>query len=628
MTSSPPSDPSAPYSPSRISPRRLAGFAIAAAFAVLLAAAVLYWVDRLAYRQGVDEVARRASRAAHFNVATLRRDLDKHRALPYVLAQDPDLHRAITQGGDARIAALDAKLQRLAEATGASVVYLLDRTGLTIAASNYLQQDSFVGENYRFRPYYQRAIASGAAEHFALGTRSRRPGLYLSHRLDDASGAALGVVVVKVEFNGLEQDWSHLPDPVLVTDPDGVVLLTSEPGWRFRALAPVAEPTARRLRQSLQFGEARFEPLPLDRPPARGAADRGGRGDLLRLAAPGRSPDERYVHTAMPVPSTSWTFHQLSPASATLAATRARMQAQAVVVLLLAYFGVGLVAYARRRVRRHNAQQAAVRAELQMRVRERTAALQAANDQLRAEMEERRQAEVRLHLAQEELVQANKLASLGQIAAGVAHEINQPVAAIRTYADNAGSYLERNEPDGARASLSRIGALTERIGAITGHLRAFARKGSGAVEPTAVDDAIDGALMLLGPRMRGLGVTLRRAGRHGLHVMAERLRLEQVLVNLLQNALDAVGDREAPRIDIAVRDAGPCIVIDIADNGPGIAPDIAQRLFTPFSTSKAEGLGLGLVISRDIVADFGGKLEHRAADSDGAIFTITLNRAP
>lgn len=626
MTLPPPADSSVPYPPSRFSPRRLARFAIVVALAVLLAAAVLYSVDRLAYRQGVDEVARRASRAAQFNAATLRRDLDKHRALPYVLAQDPDLHQAITRGGDARIVALDAKLQRLAEATGASVVYLLDRTGLTIAASNYLQQDSFVGENYRFRPYYQRAIASGAAEHFALGTRSRRPGLYLSHRLDDATGAAVGVVVVKVEFDGLEQDWSHLPDPVLVTDPDGVVLLTSEPGWRFRALAPVAEPTARRLRQSLQFGEARFEPLPFERPPAAGAADGGG--DLLRLAAPGRAPDERYVHTALPVPSTSWTFHQLSPANATLAATRARMQAQAVVVLLLAYFGVGLVAYARRRVRRHNAQQAAVRAELQMRVRERTAALQAANDHLRAEMEERRQAEVRLHLAQEELVQANKLASLGQIAAGVAHEINQPVAAIRTYADNAGSYLERNEPDGARASLARIGALTERIGAITGHLRAFARKGSGAVEPTAVDDAVDGALMLLGPRLRGLGVTLHRAGRHGLRVMAERLRLEQVLVNLLQNALDAVSDREAPRIDIAVRDAGPCIAIDIADNGPGIAPDIAQRLFTPFSTSKAEGLGLGLVISRDIVADFGGKLEHRAADSGGAIFTITLNRAP
>lgn len=602
--------------------RRLAmAIALACACAVALTALCLYWAGRLAEREAIAEVARQARAGAQFHVATLRRDLEKHRALPFVLANDPDLRDALTGPDPGRLLALDAKLRRLAQGTGASVIYLLNRNGLTLAASNYEDVDSFVGENYRFRPYYQRAMVNGAAEHFALGTVSRRPGLYLSHRIDAAPGQILGVVVVKVEFTGIEQDWARLPDPVLVTGEHGVVLLTSEPAWRFRTLAPIDEAVARQLRQSLQFGESAFGTLPM-----RPALDSVASGAALDADVPGR-PAARYVHTALAVPTTAWTFHQLTPIADAAAGIRARMQAQALVILLMVYVALAIAMYTRQRLRRHNAQQAAIRAELQARVQARTAQLQAANDQLRAEMDERRHAEQRLHAAQEELVQANKLASLGQIAAGVAHEINQPVAAIRSYADNAGSYLERGDTGSAATSLHRIQALTERIGAITGHLRTFARKGSGAVEPTPIDDAIAGALLLLGPRLQAQGVELARGGATGLRVQASRLRLEQVLVNLLQNALDALIDRPAARIALTVREEGPRVAIDIADNGPGIPAEIAARLFTPFSTSKPEGLGLGLVISRDIVAEFGGTLETRPAPGGGAVFTMTLNRS-
>ncbi|MBY4897644.1 ATP-binding protein [Cupriavidus sp. AU9028] len=588
-----------------------------------LAVAVLEVVGRVALRSATEAVTARAEGAARFNVATLRRDLEKHRALPMVLAQDPDLRNALIGPDTAAVAALNRKLEELAAGTGASVIYLMNRDGLTLAASNWRGADTFVGENYAFRPYFARAAQAGAAEHFALGTISRRPGLYLSHRVADARGALLGVVAVKVEFDALEADWARLPDPVFVTSPGGVVLLSSEPAWRFRALRPVPPAIAARLRQSLQYGEATFETLPLRPPQGEGAP---GQASVVRADVPARASDQRYVHIALPVASTDWTFHQLAPLQPEAAAAGARMQAQALVVLLLLYGAVATALALRQRVRRHNARQAAARAELTEQVRAATTELRAANDQLRAEMEERRLAELRLHAAQEQLVQASKLSSLGQIAAGVAHEINQPVAAIRASADNAGSHLARGNEEGVRTNLQRIGALTERIGAITGQLRSFARKGgSGAVEPISVDEAIEGALMLLGPRLQSQPVPVTRTGQRGAQAMGERRRLEQVLVNLLQNALDALAGQPDGRIGIAVEACGERVRIAVSDNGPGIAGEIAQRLFTPFSTSKPEGLGLGLVISRDIVRDFGGALDAAPAPGGGTVFTILLN---
>lgn len=622
--SDPRSDFAVPAVPPLPTGRRLLAVLAAAGLLLALTLAILSGVGHLASRQAFDEVAERARVAAQFNVAMLRRDLDKHRALPFVLSRDPDLARALNGPGTVAAAALGPKLEALASGTGASVLYVLDAQGRAVASSNWRAPDSFVGQDYRFRPYYRLAMEGGTAEHFALGTMSRRPGLYLSHRIDDARGRALGVVVVKVEFDGLERDWSGLPDAVFVADRDGVVLLTSVPAWRFSAIAPVDEPTARRLRDGLQFGEAAFAPLPV-RPALAAAPDPAGPVSADTRVHP-RS--ERFVPVALAVPSTTWTFHLLAPLAQQARDTATRMQSQALVALLLAYGALALTWYRWRRRRRQQAGQAAIRAELEARVRTRTAQLQRTNDQLRAEMAERQQAEARLHAAQEELLQASRLSFLGQISAGVAHEINQPVAAIRGYADNAGTWLERGGADGVRTNLSRICALTERIGAITAELRAFARKGSGAVLPTAVDEAIDGALLLLGPRLRKQAVELSRNGPAGVRAMADRLRLEQVLINLLQNALDAIETQAAQRIAIDVRAEADQVHIDIADNGPGIAPAVAQRLFTPFTTSKPEGLGLGLVISRDIVADFGGALDTRPGPDGGTVFTITLQPAP
>jgi two-component system C4-dicarboxylate transport sensor histidine kinase DctB len=234
-----------------------------------------------------------------------------------------------------------------------------------------------------------------------------------------------------------------------------------------------------------------------------------------------------------------------------------------------------------------------------------------------------------LHLLQDELVQANKLAVLGQVATGVAHEINQPVAAIRSYVDSAAAMLARGSLSLVNDNLAAVAALTERIGRITSELKSFARKSSATPTAVDVDDAIDGALLLLGASLRAGGIEVeRRASAIRVRALAERIRLEQVVVNLLQNAIDALADHTAPRIQIAVETDAARVRIMISDNGPGLTEQVAAALFQPFVTTKPQGLGLGLVISRDILAEFGGVLELVRTGPDGAAFTIGLKRKP
>jgi two-component system C4-dicarboxylate transport sensor histidine kinase DctB len=298
--------------------------------------------------------------------------------------------------------------------------------------------------------------------------------------------------------------------------------------------------------------------------------------------------------------------------------------------LLMVFLGVLL----RRRqsaAAREKAEEA-TRADLERRIDERTVELRAANDELNRQIDERRSAEASRELLRDELVQANKLATLGQIAAGVAHEINQPVAAIRMSADTTLAYLDRDDETGARRTVARIAELTGRIGSITDELRAFSRKTASLPSAVSPDEAIDGALVLLTGRLRESRIVVTRTKAPGLRVLAERVRLEQVILNLAQNAVEALDDAgmAGAQLSLSVLAGDKGVDIVIADNGPGMASEVTEALFTPFVTTKATGLGLGLVICRDIIAGFGGELNLRPASpggQPGATFVISLKAA-
>lgn len=576
-------------------------------------------------RQRAERTARhQADAAAVLHAAVLRSELERHQSLPLVLAQDPDAAALLAQPSAGRVEAMNRKLDGLAQEVRAAVIYILDTDGLTRAASNWNRPDSFVGSNYGFRPYFVDALRQGQADFFALGTVSGRPGLYLARRIDGQTGQPLGVVVAKVEFDALEAEWRGSGEPTYVTDGDGVVLVTTVPAWRFHTTRPLTPERRRRLAIDQTAGSTVLSDLPF----------KAEAGDLLDQT--GIGPGGPFAVATDDTPGLGWTVTLLSPAGDAIrqAVVAARWLAGLSVALL---FGAGGILLRRRqRTREREVEAEAARHELETRIEQRTSQLSRANDRLNAEIEERRRVEDSRQALQDDLIQATKLATLGQIAAGVAHEINQPLAAIRTHAETVGLHLERQNPAAAEKALAHIVNLTDRVGGITDELRAFSRKTRSAPSAVNVERAISGALLLAGPRLKEGGVSVTRSGRApGLEVMAEHNRLEQVILNLVQNSLEAMEGTPEPSLDIrvtgpdkATEDGIPRRVqITVSDNGPGLTAEVRERLFTPFTTDKADGLGLGLVISRDIVVGFGGQLTLEPSET-GAAFTLDLLAAP
>ncbi len=581
----------------------------------LVALLVVLTSGEVARRDARESADHQAATASTLHAAVLRSELERHRSLPMVLAQNPDLAAVLTRPDATGAARLSRKFEILARDVRAAAIYALDAEGRTLAASNWRLPTSFVGSSYRFRPYYYEAMRDGQATFFALGTVSGRPGLYLSRRVDGPTGQPLGVIVAKVEFDALEADWRASGEPTYVTDADGVVVITTVPAWRFRTTQPLSVDLRRRLAETQTAGSTVPGPLPFK---ADGA-------DLVRISSD--IPAGLYAAASDPIPDIGWRVNLLSPSGDAIsrAVGIARWLGAMTVALLAALTGILLRRRQRAAAKASEAEQA--RIELERQIDLRTTELRSANDQLNHEIDERRRLETVRQDLQDELIQANKLATLGQIAAGVAHEINQPVAAIRTHADSASVQLRREDAAGALRSLANIDRLTERVGIITDELRAFSRKTRSGTVAVGVDGAIDGALLLVSGRLREKGIGLeRRRAPAGLAVLAERNRLEQVVLNLLQNAIEALDGVPGPVIDLGVHVKGKHVTIHIADNGPGVTPAVRERLFTPFTTDKPDGLGLGLVISRDIVAAFGGELVLEPT-SAGARFTIRLAKA-
>ncbi|MER8578188.1 sensor histidine kinase [Mesorhizobium sp. M1423] len=606
--------------PEQLARRARRAWLLFTAVALLILTATLYGASLYGRTAEVGTLAAQGRTDANLKVALLRAVLESPRALPLLLSADQQVRDALSQKNAAAIDVLNRKLEGLVSGTKASVLYVVGTDGLAIASSNWREPISFVGNDYRFRDYFSGAMQAGTAEYFALGNVSKRPGLYISRRVGDAA-APLGVVVVKMEFDQLEADWREANRPAYVSDENGVVLITSVPSWRFMTTVPLAAPEQAAIRDSQQFGDAPLVPLPIMHRQALSPDV-----SIVHAVTPGGSEAE-YLSLSTPVPSTPWQLDYLIPAEAPIAAAvrEMRLLALGAVVPLL-----GLAAYLlwrRQSAQMRIAAEQAARTELERRVVERTEDLSQARDRLQAEIAGHRSTEAKLQIVQQDLVQANRLAILGQVAAGVAHEINQPVATIRAYADNARTFLDRKQTGPAEENLGAIAALTERIGSITEELKAFARKGRTAAEPVELRGVVEGAVMLLRSRFAGrldaLAIDLPPPS---LKVMGNRVRLEQVLINLFQNALEALDGRDDAYVQVSVEETADGVTVGVSDNGPGIPPGILKSLFTPFNTSKEKGLGLGLVISKDIVADYGGRIEVSSNDS-GTRFAIHLMKA-
>ena len=557
---------------------------------VLVSAAAV----RHAERQALEDDAQRANQQLALYATSLHTLIERYRALPAVLALDPQLRSALAgpvspQQQDS----LNHKLEKINGAAQSSTLELLDRNGLAVAASNWRLPSSYVGHNYGFRPYFSQTRSQGTGRFYAVGVTSGIPGYFLSSAVLGDNQEFLGAMVVKLEFPELEREWRQGTDTLLVSDARGIVFIANQPGWRYRLLDTLSPTDLAELEATRQYDKQTLVPLPHEQ--LRRFDDNSY---LARVEGPDGSAE--YLWESLPLSAEGWTLHLLRRPQVAFEDLRNAALAAAGVWLTLVF--VLLFLSQRWRI-----------AKLRQRSRE----------ELERLVEERTR---ELRTAQDGLVQSAKLAALGQMSAALAHEINQPLTTQRMQLATLRLLLDHGRVDDAYKALKPLDDMLTRMAALTGHLKTFARKSpSGLREPLDLAAVVDQALHLLEVRLRdeqiNFTVDLVRPAR----VRGDAIRLEQVLINLLRNALDAMRDKSLKRLRISLEADQQLWRLSVTDSGGGILAQDLPNVFDPFFTTKpvGDGLGLGLAVSFAIIHELGGRLTAEN-HGDGARFTVTL----
>ena len=508
-------------------------------------------------------------------------ELRRNAIVPQLLSRDPALIGALASGDFSNST---QRLISFVDEIGAASLMLLDRDGRAVAATDRNR----LGSMHRSDPYFIDAIRSNETV-FTNMRREVGSFVFAYSRRVEQQGGTLGVIVVEVDLAKFERAWAGISDAVLVTDSEGTIILASEPRWRGQTeeAALAAEPAISAIQRAIQ-----------------------ATADWSALPADAYVEGEAVMRMQSRIPFRGWMMTSFT----TYDSVRERVNG----VLALEIMGFAiLLALAFYALSRKTALRMAL-------FQRESAELRALNMRLQREIAERERVQETLAVAEQTLEQSSKLAALGEMSAAVSHELNQPLAAMKTYLAGARLLLQRNRPEEALSSFQRIDDLIGRMGTITHQLKSYARKGGSTLTPVNMGDALHSALSMMEPQLKQRQIRISRAvPSQPVMVLGDRVRIEQVMINLLRNAIDATGAVDYPEVDIILA-AGETATLTVRDNGLGI--EDLDQLFEPFYTTKAagEGVGLGLAISSGIVNQLGGRLTARNAEGRGAVFEMRL----
>jgi two-component system C4-dicarboxylate transport sensor histidine kinase DctB len=594
-------------------------------------------------RQAGDSAQESSERQLQIIALDLQSVLERYEALPFALTFHVDAAQALQahqersheNGSRAAIARLNLILGAVQRQSKVAAIYLMDASGQTIAASNWDNAQSYIGLNFSFRPYFRDAINGQPGRFYGIGSTTREPGYFIAQPVY-ATGSALalpsasagiattaagagasvgrvpiGVIAVKISLLDFASSWSSSEEPIMLVDRGGVVFLSNQSSWQYSSLAPLAPAALQKITDTLQYVGNTILPIT-----ALPEAQRKGFG----------------TYVARPVGRLGWQL-LLFPSNERV--RRIAVLWALAASLLLAIAGISFLAFDQRRARLQERLEARVAARLALqqaaddldrRISLRTAELTAANRNIETKYVKLKETEKQLRSTQDVLVQAGKLAMLGQMAAGVTHELNQPLTAIRAFSDNAQTFLARGQTDKAGENLVHISAASARMGAIIGQLKGFARKSDADVAMVDLARSIRASALLLESDFKRRNIDLHITIVDPVQVLGNAVRIEQVLINLLRNAQDAVEALPERSVWISLRRDGDSALMTIRDCGAGIPDDVAQHLFEAFFTTKSygKGLGLGLAISASIVQAMNGRLAAHNHQDGGAEFTFRL----
>lgn len=567
-------------------------FLAAVAFALCAALLTYHFVQRAseaALRAQLDQSLILTARAVETEIA-------RFGSLPAIAAQDARVLAAISAPDfPDNIDAANRYLANIGGLSGASLLFLMAADGETLAASNYLTDLNLVGRNFSFRPYFKAAMQGDKGRYYAIGTTTGEPGYFLSTPI--TMGTAYGVLVVKVDLRPLQETWSQAGLATAIIDEDGVAFLSGAAEWLYRPTKALSPGTLARIRDARTYDGV----------------------DLLAteaiLTTPNHADSARgpmLTRTHL-LTDDGWTLMAGAPIAPVTAT--ATLSASAAALLAFMATGLGKIAHQRRQLVALRLRQNAL---LEVRVSERTR-------DLAHEVQARRQTEAELRAAQEGLIHSEKMAALGRMSAAIVHEISQPLAAMEATLGAAEIALPAGQ-DKTQARIATARGLIRRMQRTTKHLKSFSRKEQGELSLIDISQAVDNALELVSPRAKAIGITPEFTQPFApIFIRAGAIRMEQVLVNLLLNALDAVDGQPGAQITLTANQ-GATTTIRVTDTGAGIAATDLPRITEPFFSTKitGEGLGLGLSISQAIVQEFGGEIEIASSIGTGTTVTITL----
>lgn len=508
-------------------------------------------------------------------VRSLDETIERFQHLPYMLARDP----FVTQFRPNQSTALNQRLEDFATASKLEAIYLMDQTGTVVASSNHNLQTSFLRQNYGFRPYFQAALQGKRGQYFGVGATTGRPGFFLSEPVISDDGNVVAVIAIKLDMSELQNTFQTSNEHLFVSDSNGIVVLASDREWLYKSIEPLTDVKRDTIRNSRQFGAIELAQLNWTIGPR-----------LSALVA-----DKPFIYVNRAANELGWKVHYL------LEETRMREQATFVTVVLamiwLLLFGL-LTFYWSSRTRLALGAAQKSRNELQR-----------SNGELR--------------LAQKKLAQTSKLAALGQLAASVTHELGQPISALRNHIIAAEISGELAKGDLA----SHLTRVVDRMENLTGQLRVFSKSGEDAMAATDLRLTVEDALALTRHSIDEANIELQwSVPEEAFQVWGNRMRLEQVVVNLIKNAILAMEEVSNPQLEIALSKVGDQFRLSVADTGHGVKGNDIKTMQEPFYTTRAsgEGMGLGLAISTDIVADHNGEMSVSDRPAGGAVFFVDL----
>lgn len=573
---------------------------------VVLCGLVGYGTYRLVF---ASEIAREATRNyEHLETLsqTISTTLQKYDELPLVIAQDPRMREALAQPNrSAALAAANQYLEQINQILGTETIYAMNEHGLTLVSSNWNKPDSYVGDNYAFRPYFVDAVGQGLGKFYGIGIASGKAGYYIAYPIRADQGL-LGVITIKIGLADIQQALAEVKNDVIVTNEEGIVILSSTPAYRYKATRPIDPSAAERISQTRQFSGQSLDMLEYQ-----GVSVSIDTNEPVTLLG-----GDRYMLQSVALGNRGWHIAQIGD-------TR-EARHYALASALATGFGLGFLLislsslYYRYRMQ---VEKRAIYADIDAKIAERTV-------ELTNRVADLQRAESVLRQTRDEAVQAGKMAVLGQMAAGITHELSQPLSAIQLYAGNTRKLMEAGRLDVAGENVDNINALVVRAGNILSELKSLYRNDPTTIEPLSLGSVIRNAMLVMTPFVDKAGIALDVQVANE-QVMGSQGKLEQVFVNLLSNAVDALRDRAGARVEIRAETRGSEVRVRIRDNGPGIPEAQRKNIFEPFFTTKpsGQGLGLGLAISRFIVDAVGGKIDCNNLPEGGLEFTLTLRNA-